>query len=822
MISGLGSASPPTLLIAPTPNPQSVSSNQLPNGGSVVFGSATISTLSSPLNKNLPSTLSISQITNKVIINWNEFDIGSNASVNFNQPSVNAIALNRINSPNATQIFGNLNSNGQIYLLNSSGIYFAPSANINVGGIVATTGVMQDSEFMNGGTTFKTKGYKGATLGSVINNGSIKSGLGGYVALLAPEVVNNGVIVAKQGSIALIGAKGDITLNFSPFATLDSVTIKQELLNSLIQKHAAVKSTNGQIILSKKAVTELTGSVINSGTLDANGVTSSGGRIILTATSSINDAGTISANGSSLNNGGGGTISLVVDLNNTKGQLIVGGNLSAQGNGLGSNGGTIETSGSHVFIEPKTSISTHSINGKPGTWTIDPTDFTISSMGGDMSGATLSSNLATTNVVVLSTQGISGVPGASGNIFVNDAISWASNSSLTLNAQNNIYINSSITALGNSAKVNLQFGQSTVSAGNTSNYFLNSSINLQPGNNFSTQLGNNGLIINYNVINALGGVGSSSGQDLQGMNGALDSSFALGKNIDASITQGWNSGAGFTPIGTLASPFTGNFDGLGHSISGLSISQLGIANIGFIGATVGKNSIQNIGLIGGATLGGAGTGGLIGNSNSSLIKNSYNTGNVTGGAGTGGLVGSSISGNITRSYSTGTITGAAGTGGIEGSLTTGEISSSYATGSVSGGAGTGGLIGSMTSGTVLNSYASGNTNGAAGTGGLVGSLTSGTVSNSYAIGNVAGAAGTGGLIGTITSGAITDSYSAGSVTGDAGTGSLVGASSGAINNSYWNSTTAPIGSIGGGSPLATSQMQQQSSFTAWDFGSTWF
>ena len=53
----------------------------------------------------------------------------------------------------------------------------------------------------------------------------------------------------------------------------------------------------------------------------------------------------------------------------------------------------------------------------------------------------------------------------------------------------------------------------------------------------------------YTVINNLGAPGSTTGTDLQGINGALGGSYALGGNIDASGTSVWNAGAGFTPIG---------------------------------------------------------------------------------------------------------------------------------------------------------------------------------------------------------------------------------------------------------------------------------
>ncbi len=744
-------------------------------------GTATINTVNS-----VNSTLTINQTSNRAVINWNTFDIGTNATVNFLQPSAASVVLNRVNAANPIQIFGSLNSNGVVYLINTSGMYFAPSANVNVGSILATTQQMDTLSFMNGGTTFRTT-HKA---GQLLSEGSIRTSTGGYIALMAPEVQNSGVLIAEQGTIALVGGNQSVTLSLGPSSTLNNVTVAPSLIKNLIHNHFAAPGPDGSIVLSSQAVDRLRGSVINSGTLEANGVTSSAGRIILKASNAIGLSGTLSASAANNTSANGGVIYVAVNPNNPSGTTTINASMSTLGGGHGGNGGSIETSASNVLIGPYTNIRTTAAKGLPGTWIIDPNDFTIAASGGNITGATVSSNLASTDISILSTQGTSGT---SGNININDPVNWSSNHSLTLNAQNNIIINSPITATGSTAKLILQYGQSGLNLGNTSNYLVNAPINLQAGNNFSTQLGTDGAVISYVVLNSLGAFDSTNGVDLQGINGTLGGNFALGSNIVAN-TGGWNSGNGFTPIGSTAAPFTGNFDGLGHTIANLIINQPGTANMGLFGVTSGLNTIQNIGLTGGNTIGGAGTGGLIGYSGSSLVSNSYNTGTVTGAAGTGGLVGSSTAGNIANSYATGVISGAAGSGGLEGSVITGSITNSYATGNVSGAAGTGGLIGSSTSGNVTNSYATGNVNGAAGTGGLVGSITSGS---------------------------ITDSYAVGSVSGGAGVGGIVGATSGAVNSSVWNLTSGPGSSVGGGLGLTTTQMQQQTNFAGWDFNNTW-
>src|SRR5271155_1811200 len=71
-----------------------------------------------------PNALTVNQTSNSVVLNWASFDIGANGTVTFQQPSASSVALNKIYSADPTQIFGNLNANGQVYLLNLNGFLF--------------------------------------------------------------------------------------------------------------------------------------------------------------------------------------------------------------------------------------------------------------------------------------------------------------------------------------------------------------------------------------------------------------------------------------------------------------------------------------------------------------------------------------------------------------------------------------------------------------------------------------------------------------------------------------------------------------------------
>lgn len=130
----------------------------------------------------------------------------------------------------------------------------------------------------------------------------------------------------------------------------------------------------------------------------------------------------------------------------------------------------------------------------------------------------------------------------------------------------------------------------------------------------------------------------------------------------------------WTPIGKSASlPFSGVFDGDGHTISGLYINTTDTYQ-GLFGY-VKTGTIQNL-IVSGSVKGGNYTGGLVGCLQNSSVINCGNEANVTGSASVGGLVGyafgtsSTTTSNviITSCYNAGTVvtTGTANTSGVGG------------------------------------------------------------------------------------------------------------------------------------------------------------
>ncbi|HEY6925831.1 MAG TPA: filamentous hemagglutinin N-terminal domain-containing protein, partial [Steroidobacteraceae bacterium] len=164
------------------------------------------------------STLTINQTSQNVSLNWQSFNISADGTVNFVQPNSSAVALNRIFDANPTQIFGALNANGRVYLLNGNGIIFGAGAQVNVGSLVAsslnTTIDSGNNNFsllapgLDGHPAFQQ--FTDPNTGQPLNHSvlidqgaNLKTADGGQVLVFAPSVVNEGNISTPGGQTVL-------------------------------------------------------------------------------------------------------------------------------------------------------------------------------------------------------------------------------------------------------------------------------------------------------------------------------------------------------------------------------------------------------------------------------------------------------------------------------------------------------------------------------------------------------------------------------------------------------------------------------------------
>ena len=679
----------------------------LPKGGQVTAGSASISSSG--------NTLQVLQNSQRAALDWQSFQIGSGATVNFVQPNSSAVALNRVLGNDASQIYGQLNANGQVFFSNPNGMLFAPGSQVNVGGLLATTLGIGNDDFMAGNYLFSKAGS-----GSISNAGLINAQ--GSIALVGKQVQNAGQLIATTVTLA---AGNTVALDLSGDGLIRARVVDAALQSSIensgsITGTAAVTLTAGQVQSALHSV------VNNSGVIKATGLSMQGGEIVLQGGSVLN-SGLLDVSGAT----GGGSIQLMGDM--AQGQVSLAGTLDASAPQSG-DGGSIETSAAHVKVLDGTKVRTLAANGKSGRWLIDPMDFNIGGANADISATALSSNLGGGDVQIQSSAGTQ-VTAGNGDINVNDAVNWSANQ-LTLTAQGNININANLNG-GTAGKLALEYGQGAVAKGNTADYYLNngSSISLPAGGNFSTKLGGDGATIAYTVITALGAAGSMTQTDLQGINGGLAGNYALGGDIDASGTVNWNSGSGWTPLGYYPSAdraaFSGTLAGLGHRVSNLTTVtnyDVGGRDAGFVSDNSG--TLRDIGLVN-VSVTGVGnytaSGGIAGG-NSGTISNSYATGTVAAVSSVGGLVGKN-DGTVRNSYSMAIAYGTSDVGGLVG-YNTFAISNSYSTGAVTGTNDIGGLVGNNID-AISNSYSTGLVSSGSHTGGLVGLNAGSSVSSSY-------------------------------------------------------------------------------------------
>jgi len=387
----------------------------LPTGGSVVGGSARII--------NTTNKVTIVQASQATALNWDSFNIGQGKFVQFVQPNSNAVALNRVTGNEGSVILGSLTSNGKVFLVNPNGVMFGKGAQVSVGGLVASTRGISNADFMAGRYSFAGSGG-----GAVLNQGTITAHDGGYVALLGATVSNEGLISARFGTVAL-SAGNALTLDVAGDGLL-SVAVDAGAVNALVRNGGMIRADGGNVLLTAQAAGQLLHTVVNnSGVIEAHTLQNRGGTIRLMgdmASGTINQSGTLDA-----------------------------------GAPTGGDGGFIETSAARVNIADSSKISTAAPGGVTGTWLIDPQDFTIGA-GGNISGATLSALLVTNSVTISTLPGpdvtTPGTPpvtslGTSspgnGDINVNDAIAWTASPSTTtlrMNAVRDVNINAAITA----------------------------------------------------------------------------------------------------------------------------------------------------------------------------------------------------------------------------------------------------------------------------------------------------------------------------------------------------------------------------------------
>ena len=377
------------------------------------------------------ATLLIQQGTDRAAGDWRSFNIGAGERVTIQQPSATSLMLARVIGGVGTEIFGQLNANGGLLLLNPHGVLIGPGASINTASFAAGTLNADPARFMQGGPVQLERLPGAPADAAVINRGSISVADAGLVALISPQVINQGLITARLGTIEL--ATGTTaTLDLNGGTGLYQVALDPAVSAALLSQG----QIDGQFVrIGAGEAQALLHSAVNlDGLVLARGADGRGGTIEVRTGGDLQVNGRLDASGDA--GASGGTIKLLanrvalleqarVDASGGTGggEILIGGNylgrgpepnatvavltrgaevtadartqgdggrvilwsdaytgfygrITARGGAQGGNGGFVETS-SKDNLQARGRVDASASQGQGGHWLIDPTSITI-------------------------------------------------------------------------------------------------------------------------------------------------------------------------------------------------------------------------------------------------------------------------------------------------------------------------------------------------------------------------------------------------------------------------------------------------------------
>lgn len=205
------SAAPAAILVAPAPafaqtafgGPNVTNAGTVTGGAVLSGGTAPTFSGHTTANTGAAETSVITLNASKSILNWDQFVLDANDTLQFVFASNQHIAVNRILGGSGTQINGTLTGNGNVWFFDSAGIAVGNGAVINVAGLLLSTGGITDSDLFGSDYNFT---LADATNGITVANGASLTATNGAITLVAPSVTFAGSATAS-GSIALIGAE---------------------------------------------------------------------------------------------------------------------------------------------------------------------------------------------------------------------------------------------------------------------------------------------------------------------------------------------------------------------------------------------------------------------------------------------------------------------------------------------------------------------------------------------------------------------------------------------------------------------------------------
>jgi len=525
----------------------------LPTVDSIVQGSASIDQLNGSLN--------IQQQTDYLHIRFQHLNVGADESVNFQQPSLQSLAIAESLQQDPTQIYGSLTANGQLLVVSPSGLVVHEGGTIeafNLG--VATTAVT-----MEGVTT-------GQGSGALINHGSIR---GQRTLLLGESIENYGQMIGVENLNLSLGDEAVLLTTPNGFA----VSLSASDVGGIISNHGVLESSGSIMLDARQEATLHQTAIHNIGSIKAHKVEERDGEVwLLGGQGDVESLGELKASNVQIEsnrihhagsilaqkvNGAGGRAELVAEevvVLSSESRIDASASLYGDGGfvrvfspktalfkqdayifaeagSAAGNGGYVDVSGwEHIEIFGR--VSTAAINGESGIFLIDPYNVTISasadnnvgfgsniytpsSSGAIINVSTLESNLQSGNVQVVTT----GAGAESGDISVSVGIDLDGTNGNTLHllADGSIQINGDIL-------------DSNTGTADLTNIILETKTgSITGGNTVKTGGGDLSLVTNGNVTLGTGGTVNLANYDAEGGSLTVESktgSITLVSDID--------------------------------------------------------------------------------------------------------------------------------------------------------------------------------------------------------------------------------------------------------------------------------------------------
>ncbi len=398
-----------------------------------------------------------------------------------------------------TEIYGTLNSNGEIYILDVNGFIFGEDLVVDTASFAAIAGKAAQE-----GIDFYTKDKMEFDIVAdakidIRKGAQITVAEGGLAAFVAPHVSNKGIINARMGTVGFgAGQKATLDLYGDGLVELE---VNGELADALIENSGQINAQGGRVEITAKAAKSAVDNIINvDGVIDVSSIEQHGGKIILSGGDQgvVKVGGTLKASGktgggdidikgenislektakieaNAIANGDGGTVIAYAD--NLTSSLAT---IEAKGGDEGGDGGFVEISATNK-VGFAGSVDTSAPKGTKGTFLIDPKTIELGTYGqaahdasilaDNVSGGTsdvtideqaLANTLRTSDVALWATESISTTEEIDVSTWIDGLSSGITTNDLSLSAPEINILHDFILGTGKFALTDISSGSST-------------------------------------------------------------------------------------------------------------------------------------------------------------------------------------------------------------------------------------------------------------------------------------------------------------------------------------------------------------------------